>query len=416
MRILFNPTPDQIAAIENAAAPSGANPFQTGTAVAVSVAAEAAARLAADDAHKVLTTGVHGVGAGDTVEGIVGSQDKADNAEVAATAAAAITTSAVAARGFFLFDTASDLGGGYKMLSRIPSTGAQKTVAVTVNANPTLLGAWATEAAVPGAILLPTHTARARLRLSEAVGDKTATVSVVLYKRTAGGVETVIGVSAASATLAAAEATYDFSLAVVEPAAPLASTDRLVVKAYAIPAGAGADPVVTVYYEGATLLSSTTGIGVACGGWQSGNPAVRYSERRRECVSMWNAGSAPLSTISAVYVNGSNYASFDKANINTAAYDYYVFACAEVVAGMTDAGLQIRHITEALAVTLLTEMPAGDWNLAGGAGLRARQSTAIPAATLNGLAAGKALVQIGIKGDGTRRFYSYDFSIIGVPK
>lgn len=173
---------------------------------------------------------------------------------------------------FFLVDTASDIGG-YKTLTVTRSTSAEATVATAVPANDTLVASFA---AVAGLFeLMPSEVLHTHVHLAKTAGTKTCNAYVKVFHRTSGGTETLLGTSETHSTIAGTNTAYDFDIAVVDT--PFAATDRLVVKVYGTPGGAGTDPTLTVYYQGVNETRLEVGTNLVASGGTAATTTVDAS-------------------------------------------------------------------------------------------------------------------------------------------
>jgi len=147
----------------------------------------------------------------------------------------------------FLENTASDIGG-YKSLDPDVPAGVKVNDAVSVVAADTVINEYAAVADLFP--FLATQVIHFHVHLAKTAGVKTVNVYTKIFHRTSGGTETLLGTSSIHTTIESSETEHDFDVAVTDTV--FSSTDRIVLKVYANPAGAGSDPTIALYFQGDT--------------------------------------------------------------------------------------------------------------------------------------------------------------------
>ena len=153
---------------------------------------------------------------------------------------------------FFLSDTADGVIAGYLRMFDAPTGEAESSVNALIVAADTAIEEWITAIGQPTFTLLSAGVYSFHFHADkDGPGKKDVRVYGELYKRAAGGAETLLMTFENSALLTTSPAQYEIhaTLLVEET---IASDDRLVLKTLGTPEGAGADPTVTIYMEGAT--------------------------------------------------------------------------------------------------------------------------------------------------------------------
>jgi hypothetical protein len=148
----------------------------------------------------------------------------------------------------FFSDTASDIGGVYKVMDNSQAAAANiVSSAITTNTTTTIYS-FATLSGEPGLDRLLKGIYGFHLHLLK-TGNKTITIQMQLYKRVLAGTETLIGSSEVSEALTTSSADYDLHM-VIDPEVTLLTTDRLVVKVLAISTGTPGSTTVTMEVGG----------------------------------------------------------------------------------------------------------------------------------------------------------------------
>lgn len=162
---------------------------------------------------------------------------------------------------YFLTDVASDIGTYFDMVPADPVQFESSFTHPGLAAGITLLTTWATEVGEPNITLLQAGIYNLHFHAEQSVGTVISVVFWELYKRTAGGTETLLSTSAPSGVLTTKqEYTLSSSLATDEV---LNATDRLVVKTYANVTGVGVPATVVLYAEGANASRLTIPVSTA---------------------------------------------------------------------------------------------------------------------------------------------------------
>lgn len=147
----------------------------------------------------------------------------------------------------FMDNTASSIAG-YKTLTQVRPVAAETNVSASIPAANTVIEEFAAEAdqfSFVSAQVLHVHA-----HIAKTAGVKTAIAYVSVYHRTSGGTETLLGTSAGTGNLPGSSAPFELDVSVSDTA--FSSTDRLVIKFFGTPGGAGTDPTVAVYFQGTT--------------------------------------------------------------------------------------------------------------------------------------------------------------------
>ena len=148
---------------------------------------------------------------------------------------------------------ASDISG-YKKALASPSASAETTIATpcTAVSGDTLIAAFATEPGVPGAVDYPAGTAQRHVYAMVQAG--TARLRMMIYKRNAAGVETLVRDEFSDNFTNQVPIAQDW-IASASSAGSLLATDRLVMKLYGQRITGPTTVTITTYYEGASHTS-----------------------------------------------------------------------------------------------------------------------------------------------------------------
>jgi len=150
---------------------------------------------------------------------------------------------------FFLSNNASDIGGYYTLFAEeTGETASSLTSSALGVGDDQLLWSFATESGLPNLEFLSLGVYTATF-FAEASGNKTARLYWRLYKRAAGGAETLLMTSEESDELTDSLSQFVMSATVTEDI-DVDTTDRLVLKVYANVTGSGNDVTVTFWMEG----------------------------------------------------------------------------------------------------------------------------------------------------------------------
>jgi len=145
-------------------------------------------------------------------------------------------------------DTASDIGGAYKVASLSPSAGAETTgVQANTGTGDTLIGTFATISGEPGSLSLPAGTAVRHIHGKVDAGE--ARYLVEIYKRDTGGTETLLrtGYSNNFSNTTVEQVEWYFSDATSNA---LLASDRIIFKLYTARVSGPTTVTVTTYYNG----------------------------------------------------------------------------------------------------------------------------------------------------------------------
>jgi hypothetical protein len=153
---------------------------------------------------------------------------------------------------YYIPSDPSDLAG-YKTMSPAPSGGAEQTIAsVCSGTNDVPVAAFATDPGEPGAVQYPGGTGSRRFYASVSSGS--ARLHLMVYKRDASGVETLIRDELSQAFTDVTPA-LQLWMTATSNAGNMLATDRLVNKLYAQRVSGSANITVTTYFEGTTHVS-----------------------------------------------------------------------------------------------------------------------------------------------------------------
>lgn len=156
--------------------------------------------------------------------------------------------------GFYTYmfsGTNSDIGGYESMPSLTQySAGTLATAGGTVTTTPTLLASFATNIGFPNVTVIPAGEFNCHYETVKGAGSNNYHSYFEVYKRTSGGTETLIATSDSSSDTAVnTNVSVDLS-AVITSNVTLSSTDRIVVKVYAVMLSSSA--TINLRYDGST--------------------------------------------------------------------------------------------------------------------------------------------------------------------
>ena len=145
---------------------------------------------------------------------------------------------------------ASDIGGVYKVAYPLPSPNAESTIVqANTGTGDTLVGTFATRLGEPGVTALPAGSQIRRFYIKTGAAGQAGRLKVELYKRTSGGVETLLrsNYSLTFSGTTIQEITWTMS----DPVGyTIDSTDRLVFKVYTARVSGPGTCTITIYFEG----------------------------------------------------------------------------------------------------------------------------------------------------------------------
>lgn len=174
---------------------------------------------------------------------------------------------------FYLDPSASsDIGGAYKVALRTPSANTETTITqANTGTGDTLIGIFATELGQPNSLLLPAGVAFRHFHVTTGGSNQVGRLKVELYKRTAGGTETLLrtGYSPSFFGTTIQELVWNFT---DSNGYALNLTDRLVFRIYTARVSGAVTCNVTVYFDGTanasyiqTTINSTETLDSVCG-------------------------------------------------------------------------------------------------------------------------------------------------------
>jgi hypothetical protein len=153
---------------------------------------------------------------------------------------------------YYAPSTASDIAG-YKTLMVSPSAGVERTIATPcTGTGDVLIGAFATDPGVPGAVDYPAGTALRDVYAMVSTG--TARLHMQVYKRDAAGVETLARDEFSEVFANTGVALQEW-VASSPAVGALLATDRLIVKLYAQRVTGSSSITVTTFFEGVSHTS-----------------------------------------------------------------------------------------------------------------------------------------------------------------
>ena len=152
---------------------------------------------------------------------------------------------------FMFANVASDIGGYFSAPSiSLFTAGALGTTSQTVTTTPTILEEFATASGGAGITVIPIGLASCHYETQKTSGSNNYYTYFTLYKRDAGGTETLLLTSDNSSQSSVNSIIQNTVTAFVSPAITLLSTDRLVVKVYAVMVSSSA--TITVRFDSTT--------------------------------------------------------------------------------------------------------------------------------------------------------------------
>jgi hypothetical protein len=158
---------------------------------------------------------------------------------------------------FMFSGTASDIATYYSMpaLSAYVA-GAAASLPIPVSTTPTLLVAVATNTGYPNTTKMPAGEYTCHYETTKGAGSNNYYTYFELYKRTSGGVETLLGTSDNTTVTAVNTAVQQTTTLYLTSDATLLATDRLVIKMYAVMLSSTA--TITTRFDDATNARLTT--------------------------------------------------------------------------------------------------------------------------------------------------------------
>jgi hypothetical protein len=150
---------------------------------------------------------------------------------------------------YFFTDTADGVIAGYNEMVPSDTGEAESTVAAAIPGADTLIKSFVTEIDEPEFTNLLEGIYDVHTHAAKTAGTQDALIYAEFYTRTSGGSETLRATSESSPLLTGSNIDYDLHFSIPSDIV-IASDDRLVVKFYGTPSGAGTTPTVTLYLEG----------------------------------------------------------------------------------------------------------------------------------------------------------------------
>ena len=153
----------------------------------------------------------------------------------------------------FLHQDASGDVVGYRLLStEFPDDAKTEVFNATISSDDQEIEQWVTPEGVPNLLFFLHGIYQLHLHAYKFSGAKDVRLYFKVYKRAAGGAETLLGTSHESTILSGVEEELELHAEIHEQA--ILATDRIVLKIFAGLEGAGNNPVVYFYVEGDTLV------------------------------------------------------------------------------------------------------------------------------------------------------------------
>ena len=153
---------------------------------------------------------------------------------------------------YVLSSSNSDIGGYESMPSLTDYTAAALASIVTagVSTTPTLLGTFATDVGFPNVTVIPAGLFAAHWETEKTAGSNNYYCYYEVYKRTAGGTETLLSTSDITTQTAVNTRVQQTATALLTANTTVLSTDRMVIKIYGVMLSATA--TITLYYDDTT--------------------------------------------------------------------------------------------------------------------------------------------------------------------
>ena len=167
------------------------------------------------------------------------------------------------AGGFTLFlhqDASADIGGYLLLATDDPDDIKTDVGPFAITGDDQELEQFATAAGEPGLTTLQHGVYEMHFHAEKTAGTKDAEVYFKIYKRAAGGAETLLGTSEVTSAIGSGESEYSIHTSIIEQI--LLVDDRIVLKLFGSPTGLGSNPTISVYVEGVTLSRLTIPVGI----------------------------------------------------------------------------------------------------------------------------------------------------------
>lgn len=201
------------------------------------------------------------LGATTSVSGILDEDDMSSNSAIDLATQQSIKTYVDGSVGvvvdYFFNNTASDIGGIYYDQTNVDLGGGESTLStagLSASTDDQALVNFATLSGEPGILSVPAGVFDVHFHAERTAGSSSANIYAEIYKRAAGGAETLITTTEISSAITAKAA---FSIhGSTSTDVDLLVTDRIVVKFYAN-CGAGSGATIALYQEGTTTSRLT---------------------------------------------------------------------------------------------------------------------------------------------------------------
>lgn len=216
---------------------------------------------------------------------------------------------------FLNYSVASDVGG-YKVLSSAITLTGEVVIATIIPAvaTPQLISSFATPVGFPNTTNIPSGVLEYRVHASVSSTSGVTTLSAEYYKRTAGGVETLISTSGTSVAITSVSTVTPQLVILFQslPTSTILATDRIVVKLYGTKSSVG--PIdISLQYEGSehysNVISTFTGLESVQATLDShiNDTTIHYTQGAITTVGTVTAGSlaAPFGTIVSMGITSS---------------------------------------------------------------------------------------------------------------
>ena len=183
------------------------------------------------------------------------------------------------AGGFTLFlhqDASADIGGYLLLATDDPDDIKTDVGPFAITGADQELEQFATAAGEPGLTTLQHGVYELHFHAEKTAGTKDAEVYFKIYKRAAGGAETLLGTSEVTSAIGSGESEYSIHTSIIEQI--LLVDDRIVLKLFGSPIGLGSNPTISIYVEGTTLSRLTIPVGIGDIGGGGGNREIQPTQ------------------------------------------------------------------------------------------------------------------------------------------
>lgn len=141
--------------------------------------------------------------------------------------------------------------GSYDLMTVSFPTGNFSFYQSAISATGTIIQTWITESGQPNTAFISDGIYHLHVHATRTAGTQATKLLYQLFKRTSGGVETLLVTSELSPAIPTSEQEFDLETFFGEQ--QLDTTDRLLVKIYGVPSGGGSTPTIQLKAEGNTL-------------------------------------------------------------------------------------------------------------------------------------------------------------------